>query len=153
MNEPLIEDQEIKESEQMKRIKQFITKSSNEVEDAYCWHNTEKKLSSSEVEDLKDYFNKKNYNFMIIINGCSQLRPQRTWSTFPIFLKGIDGCHTIYKSDFNAFILCSWMEDYEEYQADIKELLSTIPDDLETIILTKNQIRFFQKLFYIKNKC
>lgn len=120
-----------------RKIKQFITKNYNLEPDCYCWYNTEKKLSSIEIDDLKLYFNKKNYNFMLIINGCSQLRPQRTWGTLPTFLKGIDGCHTIYPSASNSFILCSWLENYVEYEQDIKELLSDIPDGLEVIILKK----------------
>ena len=72
-----------------RKIKQFITKNYNKEKDAYCWYNTEKKLSEDDISNLKDYFNNSNYNFLLIINGCSELRPQRTWCTFPTFLKGI----------------------------------------------------------------
>lgn len=126
-----------------KRIKQFITKCYNKEKDAYCWINTNKKLSDEELFDLEKYFNSKNYNFMLIINGCSELRPQRTYGSFPTFLKGTDGYHIIFKSSFNAFILCSWMDNYKDdiasYEEDIKELLSSIPDNLETIIFTKSK--------------
>lgn len=70
-----------------KRIKQFITKCYNKEKDNYCWINTNKKLSDEELSDLEKYFNSKNYNFMLIINGCSELRPQRTWGSMPTFLK------------------------------------------------------------------
>ena len=133
----------IKGLNKMKRIKQFITKCFNKEKDAYCWYNTHKCLSQEEIADIKTYFDKKEYNFMLIINGCSELRPQRTWSTFPTFLKGTDGCHILFKSPFNAFILCSWMEDYTyehtSYEEDIKELLATLPCELETIVLTKKE--------------
>ena len=122
----------------IRKIKQFITKNYNKEKDAYCWYNTEKKLSEDDISNLKDYFNNSNYNFMLIINGCSELRPQRTWCTFPTFLKGIDGCHIIFKNDWNAFILCSWLEDYDEYEEDIRELLSQLQDELEVIIFSKN---------------
>ena len=61
-----------------RKIKQFITKSYNIEKDNYCWYNTQVKLSPEDLYDLVNYFNKSNYNFMLIINGCSQLRPQRT---------------------------------------------------------------------------
>ena len=125
----------------MKKVKQFITKCYNEDNDNYCWYNTSKYLNTAELQELREYFNKKDYNFMLIINGCSQLRPQRTWFCLPTFLKGIDGSHTIYKSHSNAFILCSWLKDYKSdvtsYGEDIIELLSDIPYDLETIIFRK----------------
>lgn len=54
------------------------------------------------------------------------------------YLKGIDGCHIIFKNDSNAFILCSWLEDYDEYEEDIRELLSQLQDGLEVIIFSKN---------------
>ena len=73
-----------------KRIKQFITKCYNKEKDNYCWINTNKKLSDAELSDIEKYFNNKNYNFMLIINGCSELRPQRTWGALPTFLKGTD---------------------------------------------------------------
>lgn len=121
----------------MKKVKQYITKAYNQDNDAYCWYNTEKKLNDDEIIDLKKYFDEKPFNIMIIINGCSEQRPQRTWSAFPTFLKGIDGCHIIFKNNWNAFILCSWMEQYDEYEEDIRELLSSIPDELELIIYRK----------------
>ena len=113
-----------------RRVKQFITKSYNIEKDNYCWYNTQVKLSPEDLYDLVNYFNKSNYNFMLIINGCSQLRPQRTWGSLPTFLKGIDGCHLIFKSLSNSFILCSWLEDYEDYKKDMEELL-LLPEDLE----------------------
>lgn len=119
-----------------RRIKQFITKTYNVEEDNYCWYNTQVKLTNEDIEDLKKYFDKGNYNFMLIINGCNQLRPQRTWGTLPTFLKGLDGCHVIFKSLSNSFILCSWLEDYENYKNDMEELLS-LPDDLEIYIFNK----------------
>ena len=106
-----------------RRIKQFITKSYNIEKDNYCWYNTQVKLSPEDLYDLVNYFNKSNYNFMLIINGCSQLRPQRTWGSLPTFLKGIDGCHLIFKSLSNSFILCSWLEDYEDYKKDMEKLI------------------------------
>lgn len=124
----------------MKRTKQFITKCFNKEKNAYCWINTLKYLNPVELEDIKKYFDKKEYNFMLIINGCIELRPQRTWGSFPTFLKGTDGCHLILKSPFNAFILCSWKDEDEEDEEDIRELLSSIPDDLETIFLTKRRV-------------
>jgi len=123
----------------MKRIKQFITRCFNKEKDAYCWFNTSKYLNPKEIEDIKKYFDKKEYNFMLIINGCSELRPQRTYGTFPTFLRGTDGYHFILSSGLNAFILCSWLEDYDGYEEDIRELLTTIPDNLETIIFMKNR--------------
>lgn len=119
-----------------KKIKQFITKCYNKEKNAYCWINTDKKLSNEELFDLEKYFNSKNYNFMLIINGCSKLRPQRTWWSLPTFLKGIDGSHAILKSSSNAFILCSWLNDYDEYKDDIEELLD-LPDILEVKVLRK----------------
>ena len=113
-----------------RKIKQFITKSYNIEKDNYCWYNTQVKLSPEDLYDLVNYFNKSNYNFMLIINGCSQLRPQRTWGSLPTFLKGIDGCHLIFKSLSNSFILCSWLEDYKDYKKDMEELL-LLPEDLE----------------------
>ena len=121
----------------MKRIKQFITKSYNKDKDAYCWYNTNQLLTPENINDLKEYFKKKPYNIMIIINGCSEQRPQRTWCEFPTFLKGLDGCHLIFKNSWNAFILCSWLQQYDEYEEHIRELLSTIPDELELIVLRK----------------
>ena len=53
-----------------KKIKQFITKCYSKEKDAYCWINTYKKLSDEELSDIEKYFNSKNYNFMLIINGC-----------------------------------------------------------------------------------
>lgn len=53
-----------------------------------------------------------------------------------IIKKGIDGCHTIFKSSSNTFILCSWLDDYDEYKDDIKELLD-LPDTLEIKVLRK----------------
>lgn len=127
----------------MKKVKQFITKCFNQEKDAYCWYNTSKYLNPVELKELKEYFDRKDYNFMLIINGCSELRPQRTYGSFPTFLKGTDGCYIIFKSSFNAFILCSWMDNYKDdianYEEDIKELLSSIPDKLETIIFTKSK--------------
>lgn len=122
-----------------RRIKQFITKTYNVEEDNYCWYNTQVKLTNEDIEDLKKYFDKGNYNFMLIINGCSQLRPQRTWGALPTFLKGIDGCHEIFKSLSNSFILCSWLEDYEEYKNNMEELLQ-LPDDLEIYIFIKEGV-------------
>ena len=90
-------------------------------------------LSSEDIEDLKKYFEKSDYNFMLIINGCSQLRPQRTCGTLPTFLKGIDGSHCIYKENSNAFILCSWLEEYEDYKNDLLELID-LDGDLEFYI-------------------
>lgn len=128
--------------ESMREIKQFINKCYKEDNDNFCWYNTEKKLSKEEIEELKEYFDKGKYNFMLIINGCSELRPQRTFATFPIFLKGIDGCHSIFKNQFNTFILCSWLKYYNDefsnYEKDINELLSTIPCELEVHIFRKN---------------
>ncbi len=120
-----------------KKIKQFITKSCNQEKDNYCWYNTNFKLSEEELNDLKNYFELKEYNFMLIINGCSMQRPQRTWGSFPTFLKGLDGCHIIFKSLSNSFILCSWLDNYDTYEEDIRTLLSTIQDDLDVIIYRK----------------
>lgn len=38
-----------------RKIKQFITKNYNKEKDAYCWYNTEKKLSEDDISNLKDY--------------------------------------------------------------------------------------------------
>lgn len=122
-----------------RRIKQFITKTYNVEKDNYCWYNTLSKLSNEDIKDLQNYFDKSNYNFMFIINGCSQLRPQRTWGVLPTFLKGLDGCHKIFKSLSNSFILCSWLEDYEDYKKDIEELL-LLPKDLEVHIFRKEGV-------------
>lgn len=120
-----------------RKIKQYITTIYNQDNDNFCWYNTEQKLSQEELNDLKQYFDKSAYNIMLIINGCSEQRPQRTWGTFPTFLKGIDGCHIIFKNNWNSFILCSWLKPYDEYEEDIRELLSSIPDDLELIVYRK----------------
>lgn len=122
-----------------RRIKQFITKTYNIEKDNYCWYNTQVKLSIEDLEDLRSYFDKSNYNFMLIINGCSQLRPQRTWGALPTFLKGLDGCHLIFKSLSNSFILCSWLEDYECYKKDMEELL-LLPKELEVYVLKKGSV-------------
>lgn len=118
------------------KVKQFITKNYNKEKDNYCWYNTLSVLSSNDIEDLEKYFKKSNYNFMLIINGCSQLRPQRTWGTLPTFFKGLDGCHFIFITDSNAFILCSWLEDYDGYKEDMEELLM-LPEDLKVYVFKK----------------
>lgn len=118
-----------------KKIKQFVTKCYQE-KDNFCWYNINKKLTDEELDDLIKYFNNNNYNFMLIINGCNELRPQRTWGTLPTFLKGTDGCHIISKSIFNSFVLFSWLEPYDEYKNDISELLQGL-EDLEITYLTK----------------
>ncbi len=121
------------------KIKRFITRSYNLEKDNYCWYNTLIKLSPEDLFDLLNYFQKSNYNFMLIINGCSQLRPQRTWGELPTFLKGLDGCHLILKSLSNSFILCSWLDDYENYKKDMEELL-LLPKDLEVHIFRKGGV-------------
>ena len=122
-----------------RKVKQFITKNYNKEKDNYCWYNTEVKLSSNEIADLIKYFSERDYNFILIINGCNQLRPQRTWGTLPTFLKGLDGCHLISKSQFNSFILCSWLENYEDYKENIKELLE-LPKELEIYSIFKGGV-------------
>lgn len=69
----------------MKRIKQFITKSYNKDNDAYCWYNTKQLLTPEEIEDLKEYFNKKPYNIMIIINVVANNVPKEHGVNFQLF--------------------------------------------------------------------
>lgn len=120
-------------------IRKYITTCYNKYLDCYCWYNLHKLLSDNDIKDLKVYFQEHNYNFMLIINGCNELRPQRTWVTFPVFLKGTNGCHIIHK-DINTFVLCSWMTDYENYKKDIEELINYIPKDIECIVFTKSEV-------------
>jgi len=120
-----------------KKIKQFITRCYNQSEDNYCWYNTSNLLTKEEISDLHKYFIKQDYKYMLIINGCSQLRPQRTWCTLPTFLKGLDGFHRIFKSQSNAFILCSWLKYYDGYYDDRAELIKGLSYDLDITIFEK----------------
>lgn len=120
-------------------IRKFITTCYNKSPDSHCWYNVPKLLCDEDLKKLKVYFQEHNYNFMLIINGCNELRPQRTWGTFPVFLKGTDGCYIIHK-DINTFVLCSWMDEYENYKKDIEELINYIPKDMECIFFTKSEV-------------
>lgn len=119
-------------------IRKYITTCYNKSPDSHCWYNSHKLLSDNDINYLKVYFQEHNYKFMLIINGCNELRPQRTWGTSPVFLKGIDGCHIIRK-DINAFVLCSWIDEYDGYKKDIEELINYLPKDMECIVFAKSE--------------
>lgn len=127
-------------SKKLFKVKKIITTCFNKTDDNYCWYNIKDTLSDEDIDELREYFNKnEKMNFMLIINGCNELRPQRTCMTFPNWLKDTNGYRGIYKTGYNSFILCSWMKSYDDgelgsYGEDINELLSTIPNDMDTCI-------------------
>lgn len=117
-------------------IRKFITTCYNKYQDSYCWYNVPKLLSDEDLKKMEVYFQEHNYKFMLIINGCNELRPQRTWGSIPVFLKGTDGCHIIHH-DINTFVFCSWKKEYDGYKKDIEELINDIPKNMEYIVFTK----------------
>lgn len=118
-------------------IRKFITTCYNKSPDNFCWYNLPKLLCNEDLKKLEIYFQEHNYKFMLIINGCNELRPQRTWGTIPVFLKGTDGCRIIHYCT-NTFVFCSWMNAYEGYEKDIEELINYIPKNMKCIVFTKN---------------
>ena len=118
-------------------IRKFITTCYNKCQDSYCWYNVPKLLSDEDINKMKAYFEEHNYKFMLIINGCNELRPQRTWDSIPVFLKGTrDG--NIMHQDINTFVFCSWVNEYDEYKNDIEELINSIPEDIDYRVFIKN---------------
>lgn len=122
-------------------IRKFITTCYNKYKDTYCWYNVPKLLSNEDLKKMEVYFQEHNYNFMLIINGCNELRPQRTWNLIlPVFLKGTDGCHIIHNG-INTFVLCSWLKVYERYKKDIEELINYIPKNMEYVVFKKSEVK------------
>ena len=61
-------------------------------------------LYNEDLKKMEVYFQEHNYYFMLIINGCNELRPQRTWGAFPTFLKPTSGYYPITKDYTGGFI-------------------------------------------------
>ena len=120
-------------------IRKYITTCYNKYKDTYCWYNVQKLLSNEDLKKMEVYFQKHNYNFMLIINGCNKLRPQRTWGTFPTFLKPTSGYYPITK-DNNTFVLCSWLKVNERYKKNIEELINYIPKNMEYVVFKKSEV-------------
>lgn len=98
----------------MKTVKGLLcwfTKHWKDISDSYGWCNVNKELTKEEIDKVVDYFSKKeNINFVIILSGINELRPQRTWGDLPEWFRNNTEYHDIYHAN-NTFVFASCIED------------------------------------------
>lgn len=98
----------------MKTVKGLLgwfTKHWEDISDSCGWCNVNKELTKEEIDKVVDYFsNKKNINFVIILSGINELRPQRTLNDLPEWFRNNTECHDIYHAN-NTFVFASCYAD------------------------------------------
>lgn len=127
----------------MKQVKAFISKCYNKENDIpYCWYNRNKIVDENDLKSLQKYLNnRKEVEYLLVVSGIEETRPQRTWCTLPEFFRPCSMFNFYVESiQHNTFIFAisksnpEWME-YEE--KDILNLKNMFPDKATIYLLKK----------------
>ena len=113
----------------------------------YCWYNLNKRVDEEDIKSLQNYLNKrKEMEYLLVVSGIEETRPQRTWCTLPEFFRPCSMFNYYVESiQNNTFIFAisksnpEWMEYKEK---DILELKNMFPEKA-TIYLLKKEDKFF----------
>lgn len=92
-------------------------------DNTYSWYNVNKILTTEELQKLVTFF--KNHNelkLLIVINGVSGLRPQRTWGSLPEWFRSNTEFRGVYHYE-NAFIFISSIKLEDEEDFNVKKCL------------------------------
>lgn len=130
----------------MKQVKSFITRCYNKENDIpYCWYNRNKLVDERDIKSLQEYLNdKKEIEYLLIVSGIEETRPQRTFCSLPEFFRPCSMFRYYVESiQHNTFIFAisrsnsEWMEYKEK---DILSLKNLFPKKATITLLKKEGV-------------